>query len=162
MAQENRVLTERSDDRVAAPDDRVLTITRIFDAPRARVFQAFIDPEQLMQWMGPRSHPIFEMRADIRPGGAWRFGLRAVDGDEVLWQSGTYREIVPNRKLAFTFAWDPSPRGLGPETLVEITFEDQGAKTLMTFRQSVFDSPANCDGHRVGWNSAFDRLADLF
>lgn len=153
--------TKRSADRVIAPDDRVLTITRVFDAPRARVFQAFIDPEQLMQWMGPRSHPIFEMRADIRPGGKWRFGLRSVDGDEELWQSGIYREIVPNQKLVFTFVWDPSPRKLGSETLIEITFADQGKKTLMTFRQSVFDSTDNCDSHRIGWNSAFDRLDDL-
>lgn len=152
---------KREADIANASNDRVLTITRVFDAPRARVFNAFIDPEQLMQWMGPRSHPIFEMRADIRPGGKWRFGLRSVEGDEVLWQSGTYREIVPNQKLVFTFVWDPTPRKLGSETLIEITFADQGNKTLMTFRQSVFDSTENCDSHRAGWNSAFDRLGDF-
>lgn len=140
--------------------DRVLEIKRVFDAPRARVFNAFIDPEQLMAWMGPRSHPIFDMRADIRPGGKWRFGLRSLDGTEELWQSGIYREVVPNERLAFTFVWDPTPRGLGPETLIEITFADQGKQTLMTFRQTIFDTKSNRDSHNVGWHSAFDRLGD--
>jgi uncharacterized protein YndB with AHSA1/START domain len=47
------------------------------------------------------------------------------------------------------------------ETLVTITFADQHGKTLMTFRQEVFDSAAQRDGHQAGWSSAFDRLADL-
>lgn len=149
-----------SADLTAEPAERVLTITRVFDAPRPLVFDAFVDPRQALQWMGPRDHPATHMEADVRPGGAWRACLRATDGGRELWQGGVYREVVPGERLVFTFAWDEDDGGRGPETLVTVTFADQGDKTLMTFRQGVFNTKANCDGHRIGWNSAFDRLAE--
>jgi uncharacterized protein YndB with AHSA1/START domain len=68
---------------------------------------------------------------------------------------------MPGIRLAFTFAWDQADGRPGLETLVNIAFEGQNGKTLMTFRQSEFDTPENCDGHREGWNSAFDRLEEL-
>jgi uncharacterized protein YndB with AHSA1/START domain len=144
----------------ADPAERVLTITRVFDAPRALVFEAFVDREHALKWMGPRDYPVTHVEGDVRPGGKWRARLSAADGSRELWQGGIYREVVPPERLVFTFAWDDDDGGQGPETLVTITFADQGAKTLMTFRQGVFDTRENCDGHRMGWNSAFDRLAE--
>jgi len=138
----------------------VLTITRLLAAPRALVFQAFVDPRHALQWMGPRDHPVTHFEADVRRGGKWRACLRASIGGEELWQDGVYREIVPNERLAYTFAWDEEAGRRGPETLITITFEDRDGKTLMTFRQSVFDTTENRDSHRAGWNSSFDRLAD--
>ncbi|SDR22206.1 Uncharacterized conserved protein YndB, AHSA1/START domain [Rhizobiales bacterium GAS113] len=137
----------------------MLTIARLFDAPRALVFDAFVDPKHALQWMGPREFPVAHIEADVRPGGKWRACLRAADGSRELWQSGVYREVVPRQRLVFTFSWDQEDGRPGPETLVTITFEDQAGKTLMTLRQGVFDTQENCDGHRTGWNSAFDRLA---
>jgi uncharacterized protein YndB with AHSA1/START domain len=145
---------------IAEPAGRVLTMTRVFDAPRSLVFEAFVDPKQALQWMGPRDHPVVHVEADVRPGGAWRACLRATDGSRELWQGGVYREVVPGERLVFTFAWDEDDGGLEPETLVAVTFEDQRGKTLMTFRQEAFSSREDCEGHRIGWNSAFDRLVD--
>ena len=72
-----------------------------------------------------------------------------------------YREVVEPERLAFTFAWDRDDGGRGHETLVTVTFADhQGGKTRMTFRQAVFESVGQRDGHQGGWNSAFDRLAE--
>jgi uncharacterized protein YndB with AHSA1/START domain len=139
------------------PDGRVLIITRLFNAPRERVFEAFVDTKQALQWMGPRGFSMTHWEADVRPGGVWRGCMRATDGSGELWHGGVYREIVPNERLVFTFAWEFA--GRGPETLVTITFEDRGGKTLLTFRQGVFDTAENCEGHRAGWESEFDRLA---
>lgn len=150
----------RSADLPAEPVERVLTITRLFDAPRTLVFDAFVDLKQALRWMGPRDHPVTHMKADVRRGGAWRACLRSTDGGRELWQGGVYREVVPGERLVFTFAWDEDDGGRGPETLVTISFADQGGKTLMTFRQAAFDTEANRDGHRGGWNSTFDRLAE--
>jgi uncharacterized protein YndB with AHSA1/START domain len=154
-------MAERTRADVAAkPAERVLTITRLFDAPRSLVFEAFVDPKQALQWMGPRDHPVAHIEADVRPGGAWRACLRAIDGGGELRQGGVYREVVPGERLVFTFAWDEEDGGRGQQTLVTIIFADQGGKTLMTFHQGVFNTEANRDGHRIGWNSAFDRLAN--
>jgi uncharacterized protein YndB with AHSA1/START domain len=154
------VAERKNADSIAEPVDRVLVITRVFDAPRTLVYEAFVNPKHALQWAGPRDYPATHIEGEVRPGGKWRTCLRALDGSRELWQGGVYREVVPNERLVFTFAWDKEDGASGPETLVTITFADQGDKTLMTFRQGVFNTKENCDGHRTGWNSAFDRLAE--
>ena len=141
-------------------DDRVLVIERTFDAPRALVWKAFTQTKHIAQWMGPRDYPSKFHDADVRPGGKWRGTLRAVDGSRELGQGGEYQEVKEPERLAFTFYWDQDDGSRGPETLIEIDFTERGGKTLMTFRQGVFNTTQNRDGHNRGWNSSFDRLAD--
>jgi uncharacterized protein YndB with AHSA1/START domain len=142
-------------------DDRVLIVTRIFDAPRALVFAAWTDPERMQHWMGPRDYPSVHREGEIRPGGSWRCCLRSVKDGHDLWQGGVYKEIVPLERLVFTFAWDKGHESSGHETLVTVTFEEHGSgKTKMTLRQELFESVESRDGHNFGWNSSFDRLAD--
>jgi uncharacterized protein YndB with AHSA1/START domain len=141
-------------------DDRVLVIERTFDAPRALVWKAFTDTNQMVAWMGPREYPSVFHEADLRPGGKWRGRLRALHGSRELGQGGEYREVKEPERLAFTFSWDQEDGSRGPETLIEIDFAERGGKTLMTFRQGVFNTNPNRDGHIRGWNSTFDRLAD--
>ena len=145
-----------TDDR---PRQRELVINRVFDAPRELVFKVWTDPKHLAQWWGPRDYPASEISADVRPGGKYRHCLNSSAGDMSLWLKGEFREIVPPEKLVFTFSWEEEgERGL--ETLVTITFADEGGKTRMLFRQSPFQSDVECDGHRLGWSSSFQRLDD--
>jgi uncharacterized protein YndB with AHSA1/START domain len=139
----------------------VLLITRLFDAPRTLVFKAWTEREHGMRWAGPRGFTATHMDADLRPGGKWRTCLRRDSDGLELCQGGVYREVVPCERLVFTFAWDPAPGMPDHETLVTITFADQQGKTLMTFRQEIFESTEQRDGHVAGWGSAFDRLAEL-
>lgn len=141
-------------------DDRVLVIERMFDAPRALVWKVFTDPDHAVGWMGPRDYPSRLHESDLRPGGKWRGILRAADGSRELGQGGEFHEVREPERLAFTFGWDEEDGSRGPETLVEIDFIERGNKTLMTFRQGVFDTTANRDGHNGGWNSSFGRLDD--
>jgi uncharacterized protein YndB with AHSA1/START domain len=142
-----------------ATEERTLVITRMFDAPRELVFKMWSDPSHLIHWMGPHEYPAMKVDNDFRVGGKWRIGLRSVDSTEDLWQSGVYREIEEPRKLAFTFAWEGMKGGTPPnETFVSIELEDVAGKTRMTFKQFLFDTVKNRDGHNYGWNSAFDRF----
>ena len=121
----------------------------------------FTEIEHARKWGGPRDYPMISLEADLRPGGKWRGCLRAKESGEELWQGGVYREIVPPERLVYTFAWDEESGNSPNETLVTITFAEEGAeKTKMTFRQAPFVSDESRDGHRAGWNSTFDRLAD--
>jgi uncharacterized protein YndB with AHSA1/START domain len=143
----------------AAPNE--LIIVRIFAAPRALVWKMFTEIEHALKWGGPRDYPMIRLEADLRPGGKWRGCLRAKESGEELWQGGVYREIVPPERLVYTFAWDEGSGNSPNETLVTITLAEEGAdKTKMTFRQAPFISGESRDGHRAGWNSAFDRLVD--
>jgi uncharacterized protein YndB with AHSA1/START domain len=141
------------------PSTRELVVTRVLEAPRERVFQAWTDPVRAVRWWGPKWHPAIFLEMDVRVGGAWRGKLRSVTDGSVLGHRGVFREIVEPSLLSFTFAWDEEgERGL--ETLVTLMFEDLGGKTRLTLSQSPFQSLAERDGHGEGWNSALDRLDD--
>ncbi len=144
---------------VTKPVEPELVITRLFDAPRKLVFEAWTDPKHLAQWWGPRDYPAALVKLDVRPGGAWRHCLRSTETGNDLWHRGVFREVVAPERLVFTFAWEEDgERGL--ETLVTVTFADEDGKTRMTLRQTPFQSDGERDGHQSGWNSTFDRLAD--
>jgi uncharacterized protein YndB with AHSA1/START domain len=140
--------------------NRQLTITRIFEAPVALVWQAWLDPQAAMQWWGPKHHPAVEIEWDVRTGRRWRNCLRSVETGELLWHGGVFHEVVEQQRLIFTFTWEQSGER-GMETLITITFTDQAGKTRMTLQQSPFQSTAEQDGHDEGWNSTFDRLAEF-
>jgi uncharacterized protein YndB with AHSA1/START domain len=133
-----------------------LVIKRTFDAPRELVWRAWNDPEHARQW-GPKGFTTPEREMDPRPGGAWRALMISPDGTHYR-QHGVVREIVPPERLSFTFIWDDEPE---LEMLVTVTFEERGGKTQMTFRQTGLPSAASRDGHREGWNEAFDQLGEV-
>ena len=137
-----------------------LEITRVFNAPRDLVFKAWTDPEHMARWGGPEGFSATVVEMDARPGGAWRCGIRSPEGQEYL-QGGVVHEIVPPERLVYTFAWDEADGTPGHETLVSITLAEHGpdaAQTLMTFRQGTFENAESRDGHREGWDSAFNVL----
>lgn len=133
-----------------------LVIKRSFDAPLSVVWKVWADPNLARQWWGPRGFrtPIVEL--DERPGGKWRALMIAPDGTE-LWQHGVYREIVPQKRIVYTFIWDRDP---SHEMLVTVDFAGKGKKTEITFQQTGFNSEGEREGHKGGWNESFDRLGD--
>ena len=139
--------------------DRELVITRIFDAPRDLVYQAWADPDRMVKWIGPQGFSGSIIKMDARPGGSYHFYMRGPDGDH--WARGVYREIVAPERLVYTWAWaDAQANATRPETLITLTFEDLGSsKTKLTLRQAVFESVTARDQHNYGWNSSFDKLA---
>ncbi len=138
---------------------RDLVITRYFDAPRELVFKMWTDPAHVRQWWGPRDYPATQLSIDARPGGQWRNCLTGTQDGRALWQRGVFREVVPPQKLVFTFAWEDDSHH-GPETVVTVTFAQEGGRTKMTMWQTPFESESNRDGHGFGWNSTFNRLEE--
>lgn len=149
-----------TDHRNADKKELVLEIVRVFDAPRALVFQAWVDDERMRQWSAPHGFTITHSEGEARAGGAWRSCMRSPEGED-LWLSGTYREVVENERLVFTHAWEREDGSRGHETVVTVAFEDQAGKTRMAFRQAYFENIAERDGHHGGWDECFERLDSL-
>jgi uncharacterized protein YndB with AHSA1/START domain len=76
------------------------------------------------------------------------------------WLQGVYREVVKPERLVFTHCWLDADGKPGQETLVTITFTERGEKTELTLRQTGFRSVESRDGHKLGWTSQLDGLAE--
>jgi uncharacterized protein YndB with AHSA1/START domain len=152
-------VAERNSDTQTA-SERELSITRVFDASRDRVWKAWTDPEEVKEWSAPQGFTMPVSEGDLRPGGAWRACMQKPDGTK-LWLGGVYREIAPPERLVFTHAWDDENGKPGPETIVTVTLTERGGKPEMKFVQTGFESVDSRDGHAEGWNECFDKLEDL-
>jgi uncharacterized protein YndB with AHSA1/START domain len=142
------------------PADRVLSLSRIFDAPVRIVYDAWTTPGRIQRWWGPRGFTTLSCEMDLRPGGRWRVHSRSNEGRDYA-EHGVFREIVPLQRLVFTHCWEGANGTPGLETLVTVTFTAQNGKTRLDFRQAVFDSVESRNGHEEGWGSAFDLLAEF-
>jgi uncharacterized protein YndB with AHSA1/START domain len=145
--------------------DRELVLTRLINAPRAKVYRAWTDPELLKQWFAPKPYTTPIVEIDVRPGGSAYFVMRGPDGKD-LPNRGVYLEVVPNQKLvstdAYVKAWEPSEK---PFMTLILTFEDEGGKTRYTARVrhwSVADREAHEKmGFHEGWGLCTDQLEAL-
>jgi uncharacterized protein YndB with AHSA1/START domain len=140
---------------IATEDRTSLQLRRKFAQPVAAVWAAWTDPEKMKHWMGPSDdfgEP--EIWMDVRVGGRYRFVMHAPDGESHR-VGGVYREIVPNRKLVYTWAWESTP---DRESLVTVEFIAAGQGTeLVVTHQRFFDVDAR-DRHQQGWNGCIGRL----
>ena len=133
-----------------------LAIKRRFKAPPAKVFSAWTDLEKMTHWMRPRNVQKIVAKCDLRVGGRYHMKMIAPDDEHDV--SGVYREIVPNEKLVFTWAWKSTPEC---ESLVTVTFKDDNGGTIMTLlHEQFFDEDAR-DRHNAGWTSIMDRLENF-
>jgi uncharacterized protein YndB with AHSA1/START domain len=138
-----------------------LVITRVFDAPPAMVFQAFVDPDQLAQWFGPVgwSVPRDSITIDAQVGGYQRFTM-VNDDDPTMTSpaSGTITELVENELLVAQEVVD-TPDGTFTMTL-RLEFHDEGGKTRLVVRQGPYDESIESQA-REGWLSSFTKLDAL-
>ncbi len=144
--------------------EREITITRVFDAPRALVFKAWTDAKLLAQWWGPKgfTNPVCEI--DPRVGGALRIHMRAPDGS-IYPMKGEIREIVPPERLAFTnIALDEAGNAI-IEGFTTVTFADEAGKTRLTLHTRgsavVEKAVAYLQGMEMGWTMSIDKLQAL-
>jgi len=136
--------------------DDELIITRTFNARAATVFSLWSEPEHMKRWMGPKDFDCPQVEIDFRVGGGYRAMIRSKEHGE-SWCGGVYREIEPNRRLVFTFAWEDTGPSAGVETQVTITFAELDGKTVQTFHQTGFLNAERRDSHVGGWNGSFDK-----
>lgn len=137
-----------------------VVMCRDFDAPRDLVFRAYVDPDLVARWWGPRSLTSIVERLDARPGGAWRIVQHGEDGEHAF--HGFYHLVQPPERIVRTFEYEGAP---GHVILESATFEDLGGRTRVV-TQAVFQSLEDRDGMvgagmESGAVESMDRLAEL-
>jgi len=146
-------------DAPAETGHRELVIRRVVDAPRALVFKAWTEPERIVRWWGPQGFTVPFCEMDVRPGGAWRVCMRSPDGTD-HWVRGVYREIVEPERLAFSWAWEDADGNPRENTLVTLSFAEEGERTRITLHHAGFETVTGRDEHQGGWTSCLERLPD--
>jgi uncharacterized protein YndB with AHSA1/START domain len=141
--------------------EQEVLITRIFEAPRERVFRAWTDPDQVAAWYGPEHFdtPRERIRIDLRVGGRYELTMVQRDGGAEFAIGYEILELVEPELIVLRS--DPMPEvGMHEPTVLRVEFYDHGAKTRMTLTDSPYP-PAGRGHAEVGYNAAFDKLATL-
>lgn len=137
-----------------------LTLKRRLNAPPAKVYAGWTDPEKMTRWFGPARAVGSSVRAelDVRVGGRFRCSFTTEDGEynEV---SGVYRDVTPGVRLAFSWAWHSTPER---ESLVTVSLKPDGDGTWLTLQHEQLFDQAACDRHARGWGESLDRLEASF
>jgi len=141
------------------PSDREIEMTRLFDAPRELVFDAFSNPAHVPHWFGPRGWSVPVCEIDLRPGGSWRYVLRGPDGEE-MGMSGVYKEIAPPERIVTTESFDDYPG----ESLNTLTLTEEDGKTRYTVTVLYADMETRdavlASGMSEGAAETLERLAE--
>ena len=133
-----------------------LTVKHRFKAAPEKVYAAWSDPEKMSRWFGPPNVIKVNVTADVKVGGHYTIQMIVPDDEHNV--SGVYREVVPNRKLVFTWAWRSTPER---ESLVTVTFTPDGDGTILTLLHEQFFDEAARDRHNQGWQVIVPRLEAL-
>jgi len=149
--------------KVTTPSDREIAMTRVFDAPRHLVFEAYTRPELLKRWLGVHAGwSLAVCEIDLRVGGAYRYVWRGPNGEE-MGMGGVYREVAPPERIVATERFDQS--WYPGEAVGTIVMIEQGSRTTLTLtvryesreaRDAVLRSPME-----QGVAAGYDKLAEV-
>jgi len=149
-------------------------ISRVFDAPRDKVWKAWTEVERLKQWFSPKGFTVIAAKMDLRPGGTYHYGMRTPDGQE-MWGKWTFREIKAPERLVLVNSFSDAAGGItrhpmAPtwprEMLSTSTFTEKDGKTTLTLEWLPFNATpeeiatfeAGRAGMTQGWSGTFEQF----
>lgn len=142
----------------AEPGEREIVLTRVFDAPRELVWKAWIEPERLKRWWGPKGFTAPVYKIDLRVGGKYLYCMRSPEGQD-FWGIGFYREIVEPERIVSTDSFADEKGNVIP-----VTYYGMGAdfpsELQVTLRHIGIPEGEMSDMTEAGWNESFDKLAE--
>jgi uncharacterized protein YndB with AHSA1/START domain len=159
---------------IAGQQCKPFIIEREFNAPRAVVWKAWTEREQMMQWFGPKGCTIPTAKMDFRVGGEFHYCMRMADGNE-MWGKWIFREIVAPEKIVLANSFSdaagniqrpPFPGAWSLQMLTETTFTERNGKTTINLKWFPLDATAEeiehfkamCGSFAQGWTGTFDQL----
>lgn len=149
--------------RTGGPSGRDFALSRVFQAPRHLVYRAWVEPECLKQWWGPKGFEMHSCTFDLRPGGKFHYGMRLPSGQE-MWGTLLFREIVPPERLVFVASFSDRRGGITRhpmsqewplEVLSTVTFSQEKGKTTLTMSARPIEAT---DPERKAFESGFESM----
>jgi uncharacterized protein YndB with AHSA1/START domain len=142
-------------------NQRTVAITRLYDAPRERVFAAWTKAEDLARWFGPKGFTLHSCETDPRPGGVFRFCMRSPKGKD-YWVHGAYREVVAPERLVITCTAHDAQGIARLEEVIDVRFEEQRGRTRLILNAAAsgpsVEAASMLEGMQQGWSETLDRL----
>lgn len=146
--------------QITTPGDNEIAMTRVFDAPRQMVFDAFSKPELLKKWFGPRGWSLTECTVDLRVGGGFRFVMQGPEGQR-MGMRGVYREIAAPERTVHLETFDEYPG----ESIVTSTMTEKDGKTtlvaLVRYSSKDIRDAVMHSGMEHGAAESYDKLAEM-
>jgi uncharacterized protein YndB with AHSA1/START domain len=146
-----KIMTTKTGDKTS------LQIKRFIKATPDRVYAAWSDPAQLKEWWGPEGVRTRSLVADVRVGGKYRWDLTSPQGEDTS-AFGEYRELIPGKKIVFTWKWDDDENWTTHNSIVTVELFDRDGGTELLFKHEQLPGEESRDRHNEGWNSIIDRL----
>ncbi len=131
--------------------DTTLVVRRTYNAPRERVFEAWLDPKALRRFMAPDGVTCGEISIDARVGGSYFITMNAPDGEMIV--RGKYVEIRKPERISFTWGWDEDDPSLKHESQVTLDFHERGSQTELVLTHERLRDSESRDRHQNGWTS---------
>jgi uncharacterized protein YndB with AHSA1/START domain len=143
------------------PDVPQVRIVREFDAPPDKVFRAHVDPELVVQWLGPRGLDMRIDHFDCRTGGSYRY-IHSGDGEEYAFR-GCFHEVRPSETIVQTFTYEGMPDSVALERLVLEDIGDGRTRLVVTSLVDSFESRDAfvASGMDVGIRESYERLDEV-
>lgn len=142
-------------------NERAIVITRVFDAPRSRVFAAWTRAEHLAHWFAPKRFTVPSCETDPRPGGAFRVCMRSPEGRD-FWVRGVFRELVVPERLVIACIAEGENGFARLEEIIDVTFAEHDGKTRVTLHVSAAgptdEAAAMLERMPKSWAQTVDRL----
>jgi len=150
---------------------KTISVKRSFDIPASKVWKAWTEPESFKKWWGPIEYTCPDCTIDFKVGGKYFASMQAADGKKT-WSTGTYKEIVPLKKIVYTDSFADSKGNVVPgseydmpempmETLVTVELEETAGKTTMLLHHTGIPMDMMNDCIK-GWQSCFDKMENNF
>lgn len=135
--------------------------SRIINAPVEKVFKAWVEPDQFNKWFGGNYVKSVQVKQDVRVGGEYTIDSVKCEGESCGLVTGIYKEIIPNKKLVFTWTTN-SEEFPAKDTLVTVEFIARDKSTEVVIKHTNFATQPTAQRHNLGWDACLEKLAELF
>ena len=145
-------------------DERTMTVSRVFEVPPERVYEAFLDPDELLLWLPPTGFSAEFHQFEPEEGGTFRMTFTGETEELAAYGStfgGTYRELVPGKRIVHTDAFETDDPAMAGEMTVIVTFEAVSEGTELTVRQEGIPEAIPPEDSHAGWTDSLGQLAEL-
>lgn len=136
-------------------------LTRVFKAPRERVFNAFLDPDAFAKWIPPNGYTAHVYKFDPKVGGAYRMSFSSLDKKDTHFFGGKFLEIRAYERLRYTDKFESDDPAMQGEMKVTVTFKDVPGGTEVRIVQEGVPKVIPVEGAMLGWSQSLENLARL-